>query len=160
VTLLIPQSEGIALPRPTIVSRPFWDGCADGQLLYQRCARCDTAVFNPAPICPSCLSRDLVWLESAGAGSIYSWTIAHRPMTTSYTAPYAPIIVDLDEGYQMVSNLIGCSIDAVAVGLRVKVVFHAIGTMALPYFRPASEEQQTALDHGADAGDAAGHRST
>ena len=154
--MLVPQSEGIALPRPTIVSRPFWDGCAEGRLLYQRCTRCDTPVFNPAPICPRCLSRELVWRESAGAGSIYSWTVAHRPMTASYTAPYAPIIVDLDDGYQMVSNLIGCSVDAVAIGLRVRVEFHAIGATTLPYFRPASDDEQPAFDHRADAGDATG----
>ena len=156
--MLVPQSEGIPLPRPSIVSRPFWDGCAEGRLLYQRCAPCGTAVFNPAPICPSCRSRDLVWTESAGAGSIYSWTVAHRPMTASYTAPYAPIIVDLDEGYQMVSNLIGCPVDVVAVGLRVEVEFHSIGPMTLPYFRPASGEQQPAFDHGAHPVDAAARR--
>jgi uncharacterized OB-fold protein len=138
--MLVPQSEGIPLPRPTMLSRPFWDGCAAGRLLYQRCARCHIAVFNPAPLCPSCRSRELAWHESKGAGAIYSWTIAHRPMTPSYQAPYAPIIVDLDEGYQMVSNLIDCSVDALTVGLRVRVVFHAVGAMTLPYFRPASDE--------------------
>jgi uncharacterized OB-fold protein len=138
--MLVPQPEGIPLPRPTLLSRPFWEGCAEGRLLYQRCARCGLAVFNPAPLCPGCRSRDLAWHESKGTGSIYSWTIAHRPMTPSYQAPYAPIIVDVDEGYQMVSNLIGCSVDAVAIGLRVQVEFHAVGTATLPYFRPISDE--------------------
>ena len=94
MTLLVPQAEGITLPRSSPLARPFWDACKEHRLLYQRCARCDQAVFNPAPICPACLSRDLAWHESAGLGAIYSWTIAHRPMTPAFTVPYAPIIVD------------------------------------------------------------------
>jgi hypothetical protein len=39
-----------------------------------------------------------------------------------------------------VSNLVGCAVDAIAVGLRVQVEFHAIGPMTLPSFRPASAE--------------------
>ena len=136
MTMLVPQAEGIPLPRVSDISREFWDGCADGRLLYQRCVPCDTAVFNPAPICPACLSRQLTWHESSGRGSIYSWTVAYRPMTARFTAPYAPIIVDLDEGYQMVSNLIGCPVETVRIGLRVRVEFHRVATITLPYFRP------------------------
>ena len=137
MTMLVPQAEGIPLPRSSPLARPFWDACKEHRLLYQRCARCDQAVFNPAPICPACLSRDLAWHESAGLGAIYSWTIAHRPMTPAFTVPYAPIIVDIDEGYQMVSNLVGCDTDVLAVGLRVRVDFHTIGAMTLPYFTPS-----------------------
>jgi uncharacterized OB-fold protein len=47
------------------------------------------------------------------------------------------VIVELDEGYQMVSNVIGCEPDDVRVGLRVEVEFHPAGkSMWLPYFRP------------------------
>lgn len=136
MTMLVPQSEGIPLPRPSSLSKVFWDACAEGRLVYQRCARCEWAVFNPAPLCPMCLSQDLAWHESAGRGAIYSWSVAYRPMSASFTAPYAPIIVDVDEGYQMISNLIGCTVDTVAVGLRVRVDFHEVGKMTLPYFRP------------------------
>jgi uncharacterized OB-fold protein len=57
-------------------------------------------------------------------------------MTPDFTTPYAPVIVDLDEGYQMLSNLVGCTVGDVRVGLRVKVRFHRIGERTLPYFEP------------------------
>jgi len=136
MTLLVPQSEGIPLPRPSGLSKVFWDACEEGRLVYQRCVRCETAVFNPSPVCPMCLSQELAWHDSAGRGAIYSWSVAYRPMSSSFTAPYAPIIVDLDEGYQMVSNLIDCAVDDVAIGLRVRVDFREVGKMTLPYFRP------------------------
>ena len=138
MTLLVPQSAGIPLPRPTSYSKPFWDACAEGRLTYQRCTGCDTAIFNPAPLCPACHSRELAWHDSAGRGSIYSWTVAHRPLSPKFTPVYAPIIVDLDEGFQMVSNLIGCDDSQLAVGLRVEVEFHPVDTVTLPYFRPAA----------------------
>ncbi len=68
---------------------------------------------------------------------MYSWTIAYRPQTEAFTTPYAPVIVDLDEGFQMLSNLIDCDTNDLAVGMRVQVEFHEVGPMTLPYFRPA-----------------------
>lgn len=136
MTMLEPQTDGIPLPSPTPTSAPFWDACAEGRLLYQRCASCDAPIFNPALLCPVCRCRDLAWTEGAGRGAIYSWTIAYRPLSPSFTSPYAAIIVDLDEGYQMVSNLIGCEIADVAVGLRVRVDFRQIDEMTIPYFTP------------------------
>ena len=137
MTMLVPQQAGIPIVRPTAMSKPFWDGCNERKLLFQRCGACQRAVFNPAHVCRYCRSHELTWRESKGIGSIYSWTICHRPLSPAFTTPYAPVIVDLDEGYQMVSNLIGCDTDHVHVGLRVHVVFEAIGDRTLPYFRPA-----------------------
>jgi uncharacterized OB-fold protein len=134
--VLQPQAEGIPVLKVTPITRPFWEGCNAGRLLYQRCNRCDAAIFNPAHRCRQCTSDDLRWEESAGFGTIYSWTVCHRPMSPAFTVPYAPVIVDLDEGYQILSNVIGIPPEEVRVGLRVRVEFHAIGDRSLPYFRP------------------------
>ena len=43
----------------------------------------------------------------------------------------------MDEGWQILSNLIGCEHDAVEIGMRVEVEFHEMeGGFTLPYFRP------------------------
>jgi uncharacterized OB-fold protein len=68
---------------------------------------------------------------------VYSWSIVWRPQTPSFEVPYCVIIVNLDEGYQMVSNLVDYPPDGVAVGMRVEVVFEQQGEFTLPYFRPA-----------------------
>ncbi len=54
--------------------------------------------------------------RSAGTGAIYSWTTVWRPPTPAFTVPYVPIVVDMDEGWQMLSCLVGCEHDAAAVG--------------------------------------------
>jgi uncharacterized protein len=137
MTLLEPQSEGIPLPVPTVTSQPFWDGCTGGELLYQRCLSCSRPVFNPSSVCRWCGSGEMEWQQSAGQGSIYSWTVAWRPQAPSFKTPYVAIIVDMDEGYQMLSNLIGCEPDDAHAGMRLTVDFHPVGgNITLPYFRP------------------------
>jgi uncharacterized OB-fold protein len=48
--------------------------------------------------------------------------------------------VELEEGWHIISNLIGCEDDAVQVGMPVQVEFVAIDegklNCVLPYFRP------------------------
>jgi uncharacterized OB-fold protein len=134
---LEPQAEGIPILDPSPLTQPFWDGCREGRLRYQRCTACGAAIFNPAHVCRICTSSALEWTDSNGLGSIFSYTICHRPMTPQFTDVYAPVIVDLDEGYQMLSNLVGCTVAEAAVGMAVKVRFHALGERTLPYFEPA-----------------------
>jgi uncharacterized OB-fold protein len=142
MTLLQPQTGPIPVPVPTLTSQPYWEGCARGELLFQRCADCHTAVHTPAVICGRCWSRELSWERSAGTGTVYSWTTVWRPPTPAFEVPYAPVIVDVDEGWQMLSCLLGCGLVEVVVGLRVEVEFHAAGNgVTFPYFRPLRSDQ-------------------
>lgn len=131
------QAGGIPLPHPSPVTQPFWDGCRQERLLFQRCLACNHPVFEPSLLCRRCTGRELVWEESKGLGTVYSWTVAHRPQTQAFTLPYAPVIVDMDEGFQILSNMIECETDALAVGMRVRVMFCSVGSFTLPYFCPA-----------------------
>ena len=36
--------RGVPLPRPTALSRPFWEGCREGELRVQRCLACGGTV--------------------------------------------------------------------------------------------------------------------
>ena len=136
--VLRPQPVGIPVPRPSLAAQPYWDGTARHELRYQRCDDCGTIALRPAPVCGSCIGRSLSWVPSAGLGSLYSWTVVHRPQHPSFVVPYAPAIVELDEGFWLVSSIIGCPADALTAGLRLRVEFHAASDeITLPYFRPA-----------------------
>ncbi|MFB4303886.1 Zn-ribbon domain-containing OB-fold protein [Actinomadura sp. NTSP31] len=137
MTVLGPQRAGIPLPQPTAVSRPFWEGCAAGELRYQHCGACDRAVFDPAWACRYCDADALQWRTSAGRGEVYSHTVVWRPQAPQFTAPYAVVIVTFDEGFQMLTNLIGGTVEEVRVGLRVQATFHDVGDgITLPYVEP------------------------
>lgn len=132
--LLQPQS-GPVPHASSPVSVPFWEGCRAQELRYQHCADCGTANFPPTENCRECLSASLEWNRSGGLGDIYSWTVVYRPVTADFAPPYAPAIVTLDEGYQMLTNVIGVAPEELTVGMRVRVQFHSVEPdLTLPYF--------------------------
>ncbi len=132
------EYKGIPLPRPTDLSKPHWDGCRDGVLRVQRCSTCDAYVFIPQPICTACQGDDLEWVESSGRGRVYSFTTVHRPPRAEFEVPYVVAIVELEEGWHMLTNIIGCAADAVQVDMPVEVCFERMSEeITLPRFRPA-----------------------
>jgi uncharacterized OB-fold protein len=136
--MLEPQPVGIPVPNPSPASKPYWEGCARGELLYQRCDGCGTIALRPGTVCGHCLSRSLSWARSEGRGLLYSWTVVWRPQRPSFTVPYAPAIVTLDEGFRMVSSVVGCEPDDLAADMPLAVEFHpASDDIFLPYFRPS-----------------------
>jgi uncharacterized protein len=137
MTVLQPQTEAVPAPFPSVVSQPYWESLKRGELRFQRCGACGGITHTPASICAHCLADDLTWEPSTGTGTVYSYTMVWRPQTPAFQVPYCPIIVDVDEGWQTLSNLIGVEPDAVEVGMRVRVEFHPIADgFVLPYFRP------------------------
>ncbi|MBW2425167.1 MAG: Zn-ribbon domain-containing OB-fold protein [Deltaproteobacteria bacterium] len=132
-------SDGIPLPHPTALSRPHWEGCREGVLRVQRCRDCGTYVFIPQPCCTSCLGEDLEWVESSGRGTLYSYTVVHRPQQPSFEVPYTVVIVELEEGWHMLSNLVDCQADEIEIGMPLEVVYHEMSDeITLPLFRRRS----------------------
>ncbi len=137
MTLLRAQTGAIPRPKPSSLSKPFWDGLAAGELRFQRCGACHGATHTPALVCSRCGSGDLVWEVSSGRGVVETWTTVWRPQTPEFVVPYMPIVVAVDEGWQMLSNLIGCDHEAVVAGMPVELELHRLDDgVTLPYFRP------------------------
>lgn len=117
----------------------FWDGIENGQLLIQECVACGETTHPPRTKCPSCFG-DLVWIEASGTGSIYSFGVVHRPNQPAVFDEYTPIlmaVVELEEGPRMVSNLVDCTADSIAIGDSVSVVFEDVADgVTLPKFEP------------------------
>jgi uncharacterized OB-fold protein len=116
----------------------FWQGAAEGKLLIQRCTNCRALRHPPAPMCARCASFDWDTIESFGRGVIRSWIVSQHP-TEPATEPRIVILVELDEGTRLVSNLHGSPADNVANGLRVEAVFVDFGDIVLPQFRLATD---------------------
>ncbi len=87
-----------------------------GKLGYQRCADCSAAVFYPRVLCPVCGSGALEWRESAGRGTVYATTAVH----SRDRKPRNVALVDLDEGFRMMSRVEGVPAEEVEVGTRVR----------------------------------------
>jgi uncharacterized OB-fold protein len=127
------------MPAANPDTQPFWDGCARGVFLLQRCTVCSTFRHPPSPICPTCLSSEHEWLEATGQGSIYTFVIVRESLRRGWEelVPYVVAVVDLDEGPKLVTNVINIDPDLVTIGLRGKIVFTPMdGAMMLPVFAP------------------------
>ena len=128
----------IPLPRPTPLSTPHWEGCRQGELRVQRCTRCEAFTFIPRPVCPHCFEMTLEWVTSSGRGTVYSHTTVHRPQRPEFEVPYTVAIIELEEGWHMLTNLVDVAAEDVRVGMPVEVDFRQMSDeVTLPYFRPA-----------------------
>lgn len=120
----------------------FWEAAAEGRLVAQRCAECGRFRHPPRPMCPECHSLAVEIVDLRGEGTIYSFSILHYPTTPYFDYPVLGLLVDLDEGIRLVSNLVGVDpasiTDLSLIGRRVTVTFVPTdGDMAVPVFRLA-----------------------
>lgn len=90
---------------------------AAGELAYQRCGECGAAVFFPRVLCPSCGSTRLAWEAGSGRGTVYSATTLHSRSSD----PYTIALVDLEEGYRMMTRIEGEASAGSPIGLPVQV---------------------------------------
>ncbi|MHA1114492.1 MAG: Zn-ribbon domain-containing OB-fold protein [Alphaproteobacteria bacterium] len=119
-------------PAPEInpETETFWSATAEGKLLLKQCRACGKPHYYPRAICPHCLSDDTEWVEASGRGKVYSYTILRKA-----PVPYALAYVTLDEGVTMMTNIVDCEFDDIAVGKEVGVVFGDTGEgNAVPLF--------------------------
>lgn len=105
------------------IGRPYFEGAERGELLLPRCNSCGRHFFYATVLCQHCRSDDWDWVPSKGDGEVYSHTAVHRPLGSSLKAPYVVVVVTLDEGVRVMSNLLDADPDTVAIGQRVKVDF-------------------------------------
>ena len=117
------------VPIPTTDTAAFWDACRRGELMYQQCGSCRHVQFYPRPFCVACQGEELVWCASAGRGVIHSFTVVHRPANRAFDGdvPYVIALIDLDEGFRMMMNVIGDNARDTAIGARVRIVFEPRG---------------------------------
>ena len=87
---------------------------ARGELAYQVTAD-GRAVFFPRVAAPGD-GADLTWRISRGEGIVYASTVVHY----KGEAPLNVALIDLDEGFRMMSRVEGVVPSAVRIGMRVR----------------------------------------
>jgi hypothetical protein len=103
-----------------------------------RCDACGRSFFTPQVACPACLSESWTWTLSSGLGCIYSHTTCHRAPAPGFEVPYVLAVVDLEEGWSMLTDVVVCDRADVEIGMAVTVTWLDIGDgFLLPVFRAA-----------------------
>lgn len=126
-------------PHPNSVTQPYWDAAKRGVLQCPKCNACGTRFFTPRFACPTCLSEDWAWEASSGRGTIYSAAAVHKAPFPGVATPYVLAVVTLEEGWNMLTNIVNCSPADARIGARVRVNFgHRIGETVVPVFEVES----------------------
>lgn len=131
------------LPAITSEAKPFWDAAAQNKLVMQHCQDCGAWVWTPRPLCNECGSAGVEWTPMSGKGEVYSFTVIRQVVGRAASKAFEPDIpyvvawVDLDEGPRMITNIVGCPVEEVKLGMKVSVTFEqASKEVWLPKFKP------------------------
>ena len=128
-------------PRPETrnAGRAYWKAAAEGRFVLPHCMRCDKPFWHPRPHCPVCGAYDVGWKPASGRGTVHTFTIVRQSGDPYFRerVPYVVAMIELDEGVRMMSNIVDCEPDAVAIGMRVAVSFERIDEeIGIPLFAP------------------------
>ena len=93
----------------------YLDRLERGELAYQVAAD-GTPVFFPRVLAPGSGDTVLAWRSSKGLGTVYATTVLHPRGEPAYNVA----LIDMDEGFRLMSRVDGIDPAAVHIGLRVR----------------------------------------
>jgi uncharacterized protein len=127
-------------PVLTDLSTEFWTGGASGELRIFRCQNCLLFLHPPVPVCRRCHSFDIAPTAVSGRGTVDSFSVNHHTWVAGFEAPYVPALVGLEEqdDLRIITNVIGCHVDDVSIGMAVEVEFVQQNESWLPLFHPCA----------------------
>ena len=109
-------------------SKLFWDATREKRLLLQYDRVAGAFQFYPRPTSIFTGRRgNLEWREVSGKGKVFSHTIIRRarPPFRDHE-PYIVAMVTLDEGVNVMSNIVRCAEEELKPGLRLKPFWHPL----------------------------------
>ena len=127
------NANDLALVQAGIANFPenqvFWDKANAGQFTLPRCQSCGKQHWFPRPFCPLCFSEDVVWEDSVGRGTVFTYSRLTGPDGERVIA-----YVQLDDGPLMLTELVDAPAD-LAIGQAVQVTLVAVApNLRIPKF--------------------------
>ncbi|MAE96760.1 MAG: hypothetical protein CL910_19095 [Deltaproteobacteria bacterium] len=116
----------------------WWAEVDAGKIPIQTCNQCGELFHPPRPMCGKCGAMDMGYVTSSGKGTIHTFTVIHHPQFPGYDFPILAVLVDLEEGTRLMSNMVDCKPEDLHVGMAVQgSVEEGEDGMKLPVFRRA-----------------------
>ena len=107
----------------------YLEHCKNGELAYQVCTDDNTPVFFPRAVAPGTASPNLEWRLSKGLGTVHATTVVYG----KDHPPYNVALIDVDEGFRMMSRVEDIDPMQVKIDMRVKVRMHPGDEKQPPY---------------------------
>jgi uncharacterized OB-fold protein len=112
-----------------IEDRPFWDAIDRGEFVLARCT-CGT-YYARQQACIHCANdtQSLRWEPVSGHGVVRTFVVFDKPYHAYFKdkLPYIVAVVSLQEGPEIITNVIDADISVVAIGMPVQIVIRDRG---------------------------------
>ena len=119
-------------PPVNVEYEEFWSKANNGKLLLPRCMDTNQFFWYPRKISPFTLSANIEWVEAAGKGVIYTFSVMRRA-DPQYVIAYVRLV----EGITMMTNIVECDPDSLEVGQPVELLMQkSENGQKIPVFRP------------------------
>ncbi len=131
----------LARPMPVItdMNSYFWCGGRDGHLHILRCNGCGAYAHPYVGRCIRCGANAMAPSPVSGRATVVGFSVNHQPWFPHVPVPYVVAIVALHEqdDVYLVTDLVNCAVEDVAIGMKVRVLFQQYGDIYIPLFQPA-----------------------
>ncbi len=103
-------------------SKPFWEATREKKLVIQYDTQAKQYQFYPRATSIHTGRRSkLEWREVSGKGEVFSFSVIRRARPPfEGNEPFVLAVVTLDEGVNVMGNLVHCTVEEIKIGLKVK----------------------------------------
>jgi len=116
-------------------------GLMGGRLLINRCQDCGHWIYPHRPLCPQCLSWNVLASEVSGRGRLYMHTsiLQSRDPDNPVLEPVCVAAVELAEqpGLRYLSRVVHCPPEALQHDMPLRLIWITIEGRQWPAFEPA-----------------------
>jgi len=113
------------LPDINDANRPFWEALRRRELRLLRCDSCGELRLHPFRRCPHCSHEKATWTTLSGKGKVWTKTVFHQLYFEGFRndVPYNVVVIEMDEGPRLYSNIVGTDNTDIRIGDRVEACF-------------------------------------
>ena len=128
-----------ARPAHPTESATFWNGLREGVIRFDRCLACRRYTHFPVGGCQWCGGA----VEAAvvdGHATVNTFAPSYLEFGPGMPSPYCMAIVnpDCEPGLQLMTNLVGCRISDIRIGMPVSPLIVRDGDRALLFHQPTT----------------------
>ncbi len=96
------------------------------RLQGEQCSECGAKYFPARPIC-ICGSTSFKPHKLAERGEVVTWTtILNPPIGYERFVPYVVALIELEDGYKLLSQVVDVAPEEVTAGMKVEAVFRKV----------------------------------
>jgi hypothetical protein len=96
-------------------------------LIGNKCKKCCKVYYPPRKVCRVCGSKELEEVKLSERGKVVTFTVIHTPpVGYEKYAPYVVGVVELENGVRVLSQIVDCKPEDIAIGTDVEATFRRV----------------------------------